>query len=356
MGEGLAKLRDGARLSEPLHRTDLPHDASSLAGASLPVHTPVRVETRGPGRGSPSRSIPAKTKVDEGRPGGFAGEVISMKTPFGSRLAVPVATALLAVAGVAAPVSAADLASQLALQTWTLRELNFEQVIEFARRHGIKDLQVINKHIDPAAPREDWAKKKAALEAAGLHAYTFGVAGTSMKKEDNRRLFDFAKFMGIKLIIVEPGDFRIWDQLEELAKEYDIRVAVHNHGIKSLYGNPAVVKQVIGHRDSRIGVCLDVGWITSANFDAADVYRKYEGRVFDIHLKDKVVTKTAQGDDVSKDTYIGEGGSNYSGLFAELKKSGYTGRLAIETDSGEFAKSPDAFVQKAKVFVEASSK
>ena len=278
-----------------------------------------------------------------------------MKTGIRSRLAALVATALVAAAATPSA-AAADLASQLAIQTWTLRELSFEQVVEFAKRHGIRDLQVIAKHVDPASSKEEWAKKKAALDAAGLRAYTFGVAGTSMKKEENRRLFDFAKFMGIRLIIVEPGDFRIWDNLEELAKEYDIRVAVHNHGIKSLYGNPAIVKQVIGHRDARLGVCLDVGWITSSHFDAADVYRKYEGRVFDIHLKDKQVTKTAKGDDVANDTHIGKGDSNYTGLFAELKKSGYTGRLAIETDSGEFAKAPDAFVDTAKAFVEAHGK
>jgi len=261
----------------------------------------------------------------------------------------------LALAAAVLSAQAGHLVDQLAIQTWTLRNLNFEQTIEFAVKHGIKDLQVIGNHIDPNASKEEWAKKKAALDAAGLRAYTFGVAGTSTDKEKNRRLFDFAKFMGIRLIIVEPGDFRIWDNLEELAKEYDVKVAVHNHGLKSLYGNPAVVKQVIQHRDSRIGVCMDVGWVTGAGFDAAKVYREYNGRVFDLHLKDKRVEKT-QGDDVSFDTHIGEGQANYKGLFAELHQSGYTGRLAIETDSGDFAKNPNDFVAKAKAFVEAQGK
>lgn len=263
--------------------------------------------------------------------------------------------AMAAIAALAISTQAADLAGQLAIQTWTLRNLKFEQVVEFAVKHGIKDLQVIGNHIDPNASQEEWAKKKAVLDAAGLRAYTFGVAGTSLEKEKNRRLFEFAKFMGIKLIIVEPGDFRIWDNLEELAKEYDVKVAVHNHGIKSLYGNPAVVKQIVMHRDPRIGVCMDVGWITSAGFDAARVYKEYEGRVFDLHLKDKRVEKT-QGDDVAFDTNIGEGQANYKGLFNELHKSGYAGRLAIETDSNDFAKSPDDFVAKAKAYVEANGK
>ena len=81
--------------------------------------------------------------------------------------------------------------------------------------------------------------------------------------------------------------------------------------------------------------------------------KDYKGRVFDLHLKDKRVQKTA-GEDVSFDTHIGEGQSNLKGLFGRLKASGYAGRLAIETDSQEFARSPDEFVRKAKEFVEGS--
>lgn len=250
---------------------------------------------------------------------------------------------------------AAGLSEQVAIQTWTLRNLNFDQVVEFAQRHGIKDLQLIPNHLDyKKESQEQIAAKKARLEAAGLRAYTYGVAGTSMDKNENRKLFEFAKFMGMKLIVVEPGDFRIWDNLEELAKEFDIKVAVHNHGIKSLYGNPAIVRQVILHRDARLGVCMDVGWITSANFDAAQVFNDYKGRVFDIHLKDKKVQKTAKGDDVANDTHVGEGDANYKGLFEALRKAGYSGRLAIETDSQDFARKPDDFVRKAKEFVTAN--
>src|SRR5260370_26426466 len=107
--------------------------------------------------------------------------------------------------------------------------------------------------------------------------------------------------MGRQSVVVEPGDFKILDQLEELAKEYDIKVAIHNHGIKSLYGNPLVVRTLLKHRDPRIGVCLDVGWSTSGRFDAAKTYREYEGRVLDIHLKDKKLTPSANGDQI-KDT------------------------------------------------------
>lgn len=261
---------------------------------------------------------------------------------------------LAALALVALPINAADLTGQLGIQTWTLRNMDFDHVVAFAKEQGITNLQVIGKHIDPSSPREEYMKKKAVLDANGLRAYTFGVAGTSLDKKANRRLFEFAKDMGISLIIVEPSDFKILDNLEELAKEFDIRVAIHNHGIRSLYGNPLVVRTLLQHRDPRIGVCMDAGWITSTGMNPTTVFRDYKGRVFDIHLKDKKVEKT-QGDDVAMDTLIGEGQGKLPDLLAELRKSGWTGIMSIETDSDAFARNPSDFVTKAKAFVQANS-
>ena len=248
-----------------------------------------------------------------------------------------------------APHASAQGNIQLGIQTWTLRNLNFDQAVEFAVKHGIKNLQLIGNHLDPYAPAAEIQSKRAILEKNGLTAYTFGVTGTSLDKEKNRKLFEFAKTMGMKLIIVEPPDFKIFDQLEELVKEFDIKIAIHNHGIKSLYGNPTVVRNVIKHRDPRIGVCLDVGWVTAAGFDAAKVFKEYEGRVYDIHLKDKKV-EAALGEDVAVDSMIGKGSANYKGLIAELKKADWHGVMAIETDSQQFALKPGEFVDGAVQF------
>jgi len=259
-------------------------------------------------------------------------------------------TALAIAFGATLTVAAADLSAQLGIQTWTLRNMKFEQVVEFAKKYDIKNLQMIANHMDPKAPLEETKRKKAILDAAGLKVYTFGVAGTSLDKEDDRKLFEFAKFMGIQVIVVEPQDYKIFDNLEELVKEYDIRLAVHNHGIRSLYGNPAVLRTLLKHRDPRIGVCLDAGWIASTGMDPTKVFKEYEGRVYDIHLKDKRVEKT-QGEDVSFDTHIGKGQGKLENLMTELKRVNWPGVLAIETDSQDFARSPDEFVAGAKAFV-----
>jgi len=269
-----------------------------------------------------------------------------------------VATALVLAAtllgGPSARLAASDWEPRVGIHTWTLRNLDFDHAVEFAVQHGIRDLS-FSLHLDSKAPREANDRKKAVLDAKGIRIHAFGVNETSLDKEENRKLFEFARRMGIGVIVVEPNDFKIWDNLEQLAVEYDLRVAVHNHGIKSLYGNPAVVRAVLRGRDRRLGVCLDVGWLTAAGFDAAKVFADYDGRVFDIHLKDKHVEKAREGDDIAIDTRIGEGDANLKGLLKVLRESKWPGVLSIETDGRDFALNPGPFVDAARAFVRAQS-
>jgi len=256
---------------------------------------------------------------------------------------------------VASTAAAADnYQLNVGVQTWTLRNMDFDQVVAFAKKHGVTHLQMISKHINPKGDWDEIKRKKKVLEDNGLVCYTFGVNGTSLDKEDNRKLFEFAKYMGCKIVVVEPRDFKIFENLEELVKEYDIKVAIHNHGLTSMYGNPDVVRNVIKHLDKRIGVCLDTGWITAAGYDAAKEFKKYDGRVYDIHLKDKKLEKTKGYRDVYLDVEVGTGDANFKGLFKELKKANWPGVLAIETDNGKLAADPDTPVGAALKFVEAN--
>lgn len=246
--------------------------------------------------------------------------------------------------------SAAEGRVQLGLQTWTCNRMSFDEVVAFAVKHGITQLQFFRGQFDPAAPREETLRKKAILDAHGLTCYTFGVSQTSLDAAQNRQLFEFAKLIGAKFIVVEPRDLAEWDNLEALVKEYDIKLAIHNHGKGTVYGDPATVQAILAKRDPRIGVCLDVGWVTAAGFDAAKVFRDYGDRVFDIHFKDKKVEPAADGKEVILDVPVGTGAANYAGLFAEIKRSGWSGVLAIETDNRSFQNDPNQLVEEGKKF------
>ena len=85
-------------------------------------------------------------------------------------------------------------------------------------------------------------------------------------------------------------------------------------------------------------------------FDAAKVFQDYGDRVFDIHFKDKKVEKGADGKDVVLDVELGTGAANYKGLFAAIKKSGWKGVMAIETDNRSFQADPHQMVSEGQKF------
>lgn len=240
---------------------------------------------------------------------------------------------------------------KLGIQSWTCRNMSFEETVAFAAKHEIKYLELYSKHLDPNDSEEANLRKRAYLEQHGVTAYSMGVSRTTLEKEDNRKLFELAKLFGMKVIVVEPGDSMIWGNLEELVQEYDIKLAIHNHGTGTTYGNPAVVKHILAERDHRIGVCMDIGWVTAAGFDAASVFRNYGDRVYDMHLKDKRLDLLDERGRPS-DTLIGLGNSNYAELFDAIKEKDWSGVMAIETDSAAFAEDPEAFVLGAKAFFE----
>jgi sugar phosphate isomerase/epimerase len=250
-----------------------------------------------------------------------------------------------------AAVPAADAGGpKLGIQSWTCRNMKFEEVVDFAAKHGIKYVEFIADQIQPGAPAEESLKKKALLDAKGVMAYSFGVNNMGVDKEANRKLFEFAKLMGMKVIAIEPRDQKAWDNIEELVKEYDIKVAIHNHNLDTVYGNPETVKKILAARDKRIGVCLDIGWVTAAGFDAAKVFQEYGDRVYDMHLKDKVVQTAADGKKTPVDTEIGKGSANLAGIIAEAKKAKWNGVFAIETDSRAFQTDPNQLVGEAKKY------
>lgn len=250
------------------------------------------------------------------------------------------------------PLAAQDLTERLALQTWTARKLSFEEMTDFAQRVGIPTLQMWSSrsggHMDPLGPWETIEKQKQLLDQKGLKVYAFGVTRATRTEEDLRKTFELARYLGMEMVITEPTTKRELDLLERFATVYDIKVAVHNHTIDSPFGNPVTAQMLLEGRDPRVGFCLDAGWMSTTGLDVVEVFKEYGDRVLDIHLKDKIVEDAAAHQ--FRDVDIGTGEANLAGLLQAMKETGYTGRLAIETD--QELQDPTAFVKGAMAFVE----
>ena len=141
--------------------------------------------------------------------------------------------------------------------------------------------------VGPALTTEQREKLKAKLAASGVKAMNFGVVNFTSDGPAARKVFEFARDMGLQTITCEPADKSAWDVVEKLADEFKINAACHNHPKPSQYWNPDTVLAAIRGRGPRIGCCADTGHWPRSGLKPVDCLRKYEGHTICLHFKDR---------------------------------------------------------------------
>jgi sugar phosphate isomerase/epimerase len=139
-----------------------------------------------------------------------------------------------------------------------------------------------------------------------------------------RKEFEFAKKMGIDILVGEPSEDAL-DTIEKLCKEYNIRVAIHDHPQPSRYWNPTNVLAAIKGRGPLMGACADTGHWVRSGLDPVECLKTLEGHVFCLHFKD-LSAKSRKAHDVP----WGTGVSNCKGMMEELKRQGFHGAFCVE--------------------------
>ena len=168
------------------------------------------------------------------------------------------------------------------------------------------------------------------LEAKGLTAVGYGVVKLGKDAAQDRKVFEFCKKVGISIVVTEP-DVAGLDGIEALVKEFDIKMAIHNHPKRPLdraylFWDPDYVLSLVKDRDPRMGACADVGHWVRSGLDPVECIKKLKGRVFDSHMKDL----TEFGNVKAHDLPFGQGKSNIAGILAEYAAQGYPGPLHCE--------------------------
>ena len=148
------------------------------------------------------------------------------------------------------------------------------------------------------------------------------VKGKNEKEWIN--IFEFAKEMGIKIIVSEPNAEHL-DLVEDLCAEYKIKLALHNHPDPTPYWNPTIVLKALDGRNEYMGVCADVGHWTRSGLDAVECLQMLEGKIFETHFKDVNAT-----DKSGHSVVWGEGKIDMPGILKELKRQNFKGKHVIE--------------------------
>ena len=244
-------------------------------------------------------------------------------------------SAALAAASLTRVANAAENSNyKLGIQLYSLRGFDVDQALKHASDLGFQQVEFYGGMLATNAPLKQIQETRKKVANLGMSISAHGVNRLTKDAAANRKIFEFAKTLGIPTITADP-DPDSFDNLDELVKEFDIRVAIHNHGPGHRYNKAVDVLNAIEGHDARIGACADLGHYIRSGQRATEVIRLLKGRLYGIHLKDFAEMKKQ-----TKGVILGQGHLDVEGVFLALKATDFPENGAISLEYEENPKDP----------------
>lgn len=234
-------------------------------------------------------------------------------------------------------------ALKLGIQLYSLRGFPVDAALQHAKHLGFEQVEFYSGMLPLDATASAIAEMRRKVEALGLTISAHGVNRFTKDADANRKTFEFAKALGIPTITADP-DPGAFDSLDDLVKEFDIRVAIHNHGPRHRYNQVIDVLRAIEGRDARIGACADLGHYIRSGQRPVEVIRLLKGRLYGIHLKDFAEMK-----DKTQGVILGKGHLDVAAVFAALIDVGFPANGALSLEYEENPKDPIADIRECVV-------
>ncbi|MDQ6675841.1 MAG: sugar phosphate isomerase/epimerase [Acidobacteriota bacterium] len=215
---------------------------------------------------------------------------------------------------------------KLSVATYSFRKFPRDAAIQMIQDLNVKYCDVKEFHLPYKDSPEQLAAGRKAFDDAGL--IVVGGGNIDMKSDDEsklRAMFDYAKACRFPMMIIAPSRTNM-GTIEKLVKEYNIKVAIHNHGPEDkLYPSPQSILEVIKGMDPRVGLCVDIGHTVRAGKDPVESIAEGGARVLELHVKDLT-------DFTNKDSQVpvGDGKMPIPAIFRQLQKMNYQGVCSLE--------------------------
>jgi inosose dehydratase len=217
---------------------------------------------------------------------------------------------------------------RLGVASYSLRTMGLDEAISAVVALRVKNIALYRAHCNWEAASVDECRAIAAkLKSAGLTLTGSGVINLPNDEAKCRKAFENVKAAGMQSMVCKP-ELAALPIVEKLAKEFDQKLAIHNHGPEDkLYPTPEVIWNAVKSLDARIGLCIDVGHTARFGDEPAIAIRKYAARLYDVHLKDSVAVVGAQRD---VPVEVGAGRLNIRAMLRTLLDVNYAGVVAFE--------------------------
>ncbi len=213
---------------------------------------------------------------------------------------------------------------RLGIASYTFRKFSLEDTLTMTKQLDIDWIALKSFHLPMESTKKEIKEVAKTVKSAGIKLYGAGVIYMKDAAQVNQA-FEYARTAGMSIIIGVP-DHHLLPLVEKKVEEYDIKVAIHNHGPgDKKYPTPESIMDKIEKLDSRIGICIDIGHVKRYGLDPVEEIKKYGDRIHDVHLKD---VDFASKDGASIE--MGRGIIDIPEVLRTLKKKNYKGVLAFE--------------------------
>ncbi|HUR10845.1 MAG TPA: sugar phosphate isomerase/epimerase [Flavitalea sp.] len=217
---------------------------------------------------------------------------------------------------------------KVGIASYTFRKLNLDDTIKALQKLGIRYISIKDFHLALTSSTADRKMVIQKLKDAGITALSCGNITMENDEQNVRNAFEYAKDCNIPTIVCSPHPDSM-PLLDKMVKEYNIRLAIHNHGPEDKrFPSPYDVWKAVKGYDNRIGLCIDVGHTARAKVNPAEAILKCKERLYDLHFKDITSTEAT-----GTTTAAGRGVLNLPSVLRALVKIHYSYLLSIEYEN-----------------------
>jgi len=226
-----------------------------------------------------------------------------------------------------AVVAQEELGWRFGVTAWGLHKFTLFETIDKTRELGLnyigglsfqKVSKGLPKNFDASLTDEQLEQIRSKMDAAGVRMPTFYYAQIPGDEEGCRRVFELGRKLGVETFISEPPPNSL-DIIERFCDEYDINLAIHNHGPEQspVYWKPENIVELCKGRSKRVGACPDTGYWIRAGIDPVEGIRTLGNRLITIQPHD-LNELSPDGHDVP----WGTGKAEFKKMLQELHRLG----------------------------------
>jgi sugar phosphate isomerase/epimerase len=230
----------------------------------------------------------------------------------------------------AASASSEPAPLKIGVASYSFRKFSLDQALAMAKQLNVRYMTFKDVHVPRTESPDALRAIRAKIEAAGITIMGGGTITMENDPAQIRKDFEYAKAAGFPLIFASPDPAAL-DTVERLVKEFDIKLAIHNHGPEDKwYPKPEDAYNAIKGRDPRMGLCVDIGHTSRTGTDFVEAIATYKDRVLDMHVKDL-------SDPMKRDSQVevGRGVFDFPRLFKTLLEIHYAGQVGLEYEIKE---------------------